>query len=311
MDLRDNEAAVDLIFDLSRDFFVNVRIPITEIQFWGRLVIIVLGSNTGGDVLRAVPKSIARCQCFYRFESEIGRPTTLLTKEADPRTIDETQYDSLRPGILLSSGPNDQEEEKRTSSGVLIRDQQGVQFMTASSYGFTSPGQVYHPNSSGQAIGEVTTKISNTDIALVKLNEGVNFANDLHSSSPFALQPFIRAAETRLGDPVFFNAPFTGLVTGTKMAHSLRCIPTDNSLEPEKAWMRCSWNYMGQNSNCDMAEGFRGSAIWNEEHRVLGFFLYAPAEGLFGDYCLSIAADHLLEKGYTVVKSHSLAISYC
>lgn len=64
MDLRDNEAAVDLIFDLSRDFFVNVRIPITEIQFWGHLVIIVLGRNTGEEFLRAVPKSIARCQFF-------------------------------------------------------------------------------------------------------------------------------------------------------------------------------------------------------------------------------------------------------
>ncbi|KAJ6078374.1 hypothetical protein N7467_008127 [Penicillium canescens] len=92
MDLRDNEAAVDLIFDLSRDFFVNVRIPITEIQFWGHLVIIVLESNTGEEILRAVPKSIAGCQCFYLFESEIGRPTTLLTKEVGPGTnvIDET-----------------------------------------------------------------------------------------------------------------------------------------------------------------------------------------------------------------------------
>jgi hypothetical protein len=31
IDLRDNEAAVGLIFDLTRDFFVNARISITEI----------------------------------------------------------------------------------------------------------------------------------------------------------------------------------------------------------------------------------------------------------------------------------------
>jgi hypothetical protein len=58
---------------------------------------------------------------------------------------------------------------------------------------------------------------------------------------------------------------------------------------------------MGQDSNRDMVEGVSGSAMWNEGHRVLGFFRYAPTEGLFRDYCLSVAADHLLEKGYTVV----------
>ena len=189
VDLRDNEAAVDLIFNLTQDFFANARISITEIQFWGCLVIIVLESNSGGDeVLGAVPRSIAKCQCFYLFESEIGRPTTLLAKrliEASPGTIDESHYDTLRPGIIVSSGLNDEGEEMRTSSGVLLRNQQGDEFMTAASHGFTSSGQVYHPNSSGQAIGELIKEISHTDVALLRLNEGVNFVNEPFQNSVY------------------------------------------------------------------------------------------------------------------------------
>ncbi|KAJ6026978.1 hypothetical protein N7460_011795 [Penicillium canescens] len=310
IDLRDNEAAVGLIFDLTRDFFVNARISITEIQFWGHLVIIVLESNAGGDeVLRAVPRSIATCQCFYLFESEIGRPTTLLAKrikEASLGTIDESHYDTLRPGIILSSGLNDKGEEMRTSSGVLLRNQQGIEFITAASHGFTSSGQVYHPNSLGQPIGEFIMEISHTDIALIRLNEGVNFVNEtfensVYPSPSFTLQPFIRAAETRLGDPVFFDSPFSGLVMGTKMAHSLQRIPIDDPLEPKQIWIRCSWDYIGQDSNRDMVEGVCGSALWNVDHRVLGFFRYALTEGIFRDYCLSVAADHLIEEGYAVV----------
>lgn len=46
---------------------------------------------------------------------------------------------------------------------------------------------------------------------------------------------------------------------------------------------------MGQDSAHELVDGAYGSAIWNTDHRVLGFLSYAPGTGLYKDHCLSIA----------------------
>jgi hypothetical protein len=153
INLRDNEAAANLIFDLVRDFFTRANIPITEIQFRGHLIVIVLETEPDNlDVLWAVPKSIANCNCFYLFESEIERPGKLpaqplkqITAAATDRTaIDDTQYPTLRPGLVLSSRKTTQGEEFRASSGVLVQDTSRHRYMTAASHGFPEGGMVYH-----------------------------------------------------------------------------------------------------------------------------------------------------------------------
>ncbi|KAJ5801679.1 uncharacterized protein N7518_003747 [Penicillium psychrosexuale] len=40
INLKDNEP-MDLIFELTRDFFAKANIPITEVQSWGHLVIVL------------------------------------------------------------------------------------------------------------------------------------------------------------------------------------------------------------------------------------------------------------------------------
>jgi hypothetical protein len=78
LDLRDNEVAADLVFDLVRDFFAKTDITITEIQFWGHLIIIVLEDEANkSEILGAAPRSVAHCNCFYLFESMMGRPNKL------------------------------------------------------------------------------------------------------------------------------------------------------------------------------------------------------------------------------------------
>ncbi|KAJ5701057.1 hypothetical protein N7488_008605 [Penicillium malachiteum] len=301
LDLRDNEAVMGLIFDLVRDFFNKTKIPITEIQFWGHIIIIVLENEGEKDkTLRAVPKSVAKCNCFYLFESDMGRLRNLSAHGLKEPSIekDDSAYQNMRPGVMISSGRHPEEgHEMLTSSGVLVKDRIGNEYMTVAAHGFPGhpyDGNVYHPYFPGQVVGEVIMEISHTDIALVKLTDGIEFVNEPFENTlvpipPFKLARFARAAETRIGDDVYLDSPFSGLVEGTRGAHSLRRIPSDNPYEPEQIWISCKWDYLGQGSNEFMVDGVCGSAIWDENQRVLGFFWYAPKSGHFVDWCYSIS----------------------
>ncbi|KAJ6188110.1 hypothetical protein N7519_003018 [Penicillium mononematosum] len=312
INLRDNEAAANLIFDLVRDFFTKANIPITEIQFRGHLIIIILETEPDNlEVLWALPKSIANCNCFYLFESEIERPVKLsaqppkqITPAATDKTaIDDTQNPTLRPGLVLSSTKTTQGEEFRTSSGVLVQDTSGHRYMTAASHGFPEGGTVYHPTASSLEIGRSIFKLTHTNIALVKLNDGIQFLNEPFRNSiaprdPFKLDNFIRAGETKIGDDIFLDSPFSGVIQGSRMAHSSVRIPYPHG---PTVWIRCHLVYLGQDSASDIVDGVCGSAIWDKDHRVLGFFRHARMSGVFKDHCSIIAADHMLDKGYTVV----------
>jgi hypothetical protein len=314
LDLRDNEAAVGLVFDLVRDFFAKTDISVTEIQFWGHIIIIVLENEDNKDeTLGAVPRSVAQCNCFYLFESMMARPSKLSAlrlKAASVTQTDDSRYDTMRPGVMLSSGKHPEEGwEILTSSGVLVKDPLGHEYMTVAAYGFPGfpfDGKVHYPHSSDRALGEAVIELSHTDVALVKLRQGVEFINEpfentLVPATPFKLAGIARAAETRIGDAVFLDSPFSGFVEGTRGAHSQLRVPSDDPLEPEQIWISCQWDYMGQDSNQAMADGVCGSAIWDRNHRVLGFFRYAPSSGAFLDWCMSISADHLLDKKYIMV----------
>lgn len=211
---------------------------------------------------------------------------------------------------MVSSGRYpEQEYEILTSSGVLVRDNHGYQYMTVAAHGFRGlpfQGKVYHPHAWNSEIGEAIIELSYTDVALVKLNEGVHFINEsfenaLLPAPALKLVGFSRATETRMGDDIFLDSPYTGFVEGTRGAYSLPRIPSDDPHEPVQEWIQCRWDYMGQGSSSQMTDGVCGSAIWNKDSKVLGFSRYAPKSGRFLDWCISVTADHLIEKGYSMV----------
>ncbi|KAI9367319.1 hypothetical protein BJX61DRAFT_316587 [Aspergillus egyptiacus] len=318
LDLRDNEPAAQLIFDLVKDFYERESIPITEIQFWETTVIIVLDMpKDNDDVLYKVPRSVGQCNCFCLYEEEMGRPRTLPAfrmKPASPNNgkIDNSRYETLRPGVILSSGKHTEEEgsEILSSSGVLIKNRSGgVEFITAAAHGIPgSPydGNVYHPSHAGAKVGQIIKEVTHTDVALVRLEEGVKFINEpfentVTASGPFNFIGLARAAETKIGANIYLDSPFSGFLEGTRLSHSYMRVPTNDPLGPEQKWIRCQWNYMGQGSQEAMVDGICGSAIWEDNRNVIGFSRYAPASGLFADYCLSISADCLLDEGYSIV----------
>lgn len=295
------------IFDHLKTFFVTANISITELQYWNNLVVIVLEDPDTN--MNLVPRSVGRCGCFYLHENEMHRPRTFQAfRSKDPLVqADDTQYEALRPGIMLSSGRSPETNiELLTSSGILVEDAIGNKFMTVASHGFPNGTTVYHPNACGRRIGEIIMEITHTDVALVKLDHGIEFLNEpfqnsIIPDSPIRLKGFAVKGDAGPGDYVFLDSPFTGYMEGIRGVIADIRVPSDGPHEPEQSWVQCRWDYMGQGSYHHMADGVCGSAIWYESGQVAGLFRYAPESGLFLDWALSVASDSLVDKGYSVV----------
>lgn len=300
---------IDDAFELVFDFFAKSETSITEVQYWKNFFVIVL-ENEDTD-LTEVPSAIGRCNCFYLFEKEMGRPKLNefpARRIRDPTgdVVDDSKYDILRPGVMLSSARHDTTHlEYRTTSGVLVEDCLGERYMTVASHGFPNGDKVFHPCSMGKEVGQIIMEISHTDVALVKLHDKVHFVNEtfespLDGATPTQLKEFIPVDETQIGSNIYMNSPLLGYSEGTCGPHSRIRVPSDDPNEPELVWIKARWLYLGQGSVDHLEDGVRGSVIWNDDGNVIGFFRYAPRSGHYMDWCLTVASDNVIERGYKI-----------
>ena len=180
--------------------------------------------------------------------------------------------------------------------------------MTVASHGFLFGTKVFHPLTGHREIGEVILEITHTDVAIVKLHEGVEFVNvafenTLVGGPPVQLRQFARANETQTGSFIYMDNPFTGYIEGTHGPRAILRVPSDDPYEPEQRWIKTRWDYLGQGSNQRMGDGMCGSVIWNDRDMVVGFFRYAPTSGHFVDWCLSVSAEHVIDHGFSLVET--------
>lgn len=126
-------------------------------------------------------------------------------------------------------------------------------------------------------------------------------------SESVQLKRLARAKDRRIGDHVFLDSPDTGCVAGKFMTTSFQFqrVPTGDHTSSEQQWVLTTWCYTGQDSAGTLPDGACGSAIWTEEGDVLGFFRYAPTEGVMRDWCAGTASDEILKRGYTLVDTSS------
>jgi hypothetical protein len=139
-----------------------------------------------------------------------------------------------------------------TTSGVLVKNSQGESFMAVASHGFPNGDlQVRHPKPDSSVIGEVTKRIGDTDIALVKLQADISFTNETFQNDlepngvflpgirdPFAMRRF---------DTISMNNPYTGLIDGQFLAVSLNRMPTN--AHEEHQWVMQAWKWSGQDKS--------------------------------------------------------------
>ncbi|KAK2795006.1 hypothetical protein FQN52_006885 [Onygenales sp. PD_12] len=299
------------LFELIQKHFLKVKIGIYEIQYWSNFVVIVLDSDDTD--MTAVPRAVASCPCYYLFKSEMGRrrdAPVLATNESHGDIYDDSQYAVLRPGIMLSSGVDEESgQELLTTSGILVQDMNGDQSMTAASQGVPHGQKVFHPHQNGREIGEAIMELPYTDIALVRLHDNETFLNEFfennHMLKPApSLRGFIRSSEVASGSTVFMDSAFTGYEEGIVGCYSVTRIPTHDPHDPHgpatMEWIETRWDYFGQGSSQKYVDGAHGSVIWDGDGKILGFFRYAPASGHFVDWRHSLSVDHLIDKGFTV-----------
>jgi hypothetical protein len=102
---------------------------------------------------------------------------------------------------------------------------------------------------------------------------------------------------------VAFNSPFTGVVEGTVAAMSIKMATTPlvTSTEDRLRYTVYQWYYGGQVSPTAeqrVPDSACGSAIWDHNGRVMGFFRYYIEEGNWAGFCASVAADEVVRAGY-------------
>lgn len=190
LDLRDNESAADLIFDLVRDYFDSNNLPITEIQFWGQFIVFVLKDEAAG-LDHALPWSVAHCDCYYLLESEMARPREL----------------------------------------SMLRPKQ--------------------------------------------------------SAFPLLSQTVTRSAEIPFSADIFLDIPFSGSIEGTRGPLAQLRVLNDDPFDTNETWIRCRWDYMGQDSH-EVMDHVCSSAIWDQNQHLTGVAGYVPQCGPFVDWCLTI-----------------------
>lgn len=297
----------DPLFDIIKYHFIELGISITEVIYKKYIVSIVL-KHRNTDMSR-LPARVAQVTCTYYFEDQMGRPAAPQARrqhDPSPGNQDESQYQTLRPGIRVSSTYLVHEPQAFISStaGVIVKDQNGTQFLTVANHAFTdcqSPHLVHPSPDGGRAISELITPIGRTDIALVKLFQSEHFTNTTFQSTlldeSVRLQ---RLAVAKRRDIIYLDSPDTGCIEGQVNYSSRRIIPSDDPFSVEQEWLFTFWTYMGQDSSTNLPNGMCGSAIWKTNGDVVGFFEYAPKEGVMVDFCTSVGAKELINRGYTM-----------
>lgn len=132
-----------------------------------------------------LPSSINNIFIGYVFGEQDVEERAIRRILPQGRTRDDTTYDDLRPGIMITSKASDPKPplppkpDTMTTSGVDLDSPEGEKVITVSSHGF--PGgvgdDVFHPDRSGRVIATVSKVIGETDIALAKL-EDVHYSRE-------------------------------------------------------------------------------------------------------------------------------------
>lgn len=263
-----------------------------------------------------LPSRVCRASCSYLYQSEVPEQPEAAFRQQHPATIrDESAYDILRPGVMVSSdkflgdGPVPPRSELFTTAGVLVKDKHGDEFVTVANHGFPLGEEtVFHPSPRGTVIGTVERRLGETDLALVRLRDGVIFENKcFQSTSHPTVIEFTQVVESvnelKLGDVLHMDNPFTGHIESVYYGTARRRIPRyENS--PEFLWVTQDWGYFGQHADSIPAEGSCGSAVWDNNGKLVCFFRYLTKSGPRANFGFGISAMELKNFGLELSGGH-------
>ncbi|KAI1858594.1 hypothetical protein JX265_010687 [Neoarthrinium moseri] len=302
-----NEILRQIAAETDKYFEKNIpKLEFIELMFTSdRNFYVVVADHADINSLRPLlPGKIAGCPAGYLRDHELHRPPWTDRKPKRPiapqpvsGVVDRTAYDTLRPGVMISSSKlveHGHPSELSTSSGVLVKDHHGNQFMTATSHGIGQNTTVFQTGRPERTIGKAAIDVAFTDIALVDLARDVVFENETFESNGTAPK-FTRLAKStdpvRMGHDCYLNSPYTGHLDGIIMMKSVK-LETAMRFEAQKRYIIYDWAWMGQGGT-RIPDGTCGSAIWDSDGVVLGFFHFYIEQGPWAGHAASVSASEL------------------
>jgi hypothetical protein len=135
------------------------------------------------------------------------------------------------------------------------------------------------PTTSGSIIGEVKAILGASDISLMELRPSYTYATETFGTTEapaVVLQKFRHHSTMRYGESVYLDSPFSGTADGMAIGHEGQLDPrtltsSERLPNPEDRFLSINWLYVG-NDHQEALEGTRGSAIWDVDGNVVGFF---------------------------------------
>ncbi|KAI1214223.1 uncharacterized protein F4807DRAFT_468153 [Annulohypoxylon truncatum] len=265
------------------------------------------------------PGKIANYPVAYLHDKDLNRPAWIDKpdrRETEPHPsmeiADDTAYDVLRPGVMISSSIITGASHPATLSstaGVLVKNTTGDSFMTAAFHAVGDSERVWQSRRPAETIGKVAVEIPFTGICLVKLERSISFSNQTFEINEGIVPQFTRLATS--GDEFSFstcylNSPYTGLLDSVIIAKSIKIQAerTPHSIEERLRYVAYDWLYHGQeegNIKAKLPDGMCGSVIWNDEGVIQGFYQFSIKEGSWKGFSACVSASEVVESGYTLV----------
>ena len=262
--------------------FAELGATVDRIQWFGIDFKILAASQPFPDWSKRLPRAINNLIVGYGF-GELFRPEKALRKKQPLGNIqDDSLYDDLRPGLKLSSH-NVPGVTYETTSGVCVESPDGTKYVTVAKNGFPGPlgAEVWHPHGNGILLGHVVTQFGDSDIALCKLEAGLEYSQEPFcenaEDATITFRELGDLASVSVGDYVYMDNPFTGRVDGNLIAKELLRLPVDPTNEEIDYAVSC-FGYFG-NGNEEVEEGCCGGVLWNDRQNVLGRFRFAGNNG--------------------------------
>jgi hypothetical protein len=115
------------------------------------------------------------------------------------------------------------------------------------------------------------------------------------------LQKFRHHSTARYGESVYLDSPFSGTADGVAIGYERRLDPrtlTSSEQLPnsEDRFLSINWLYVG-NGHQEALEGTCGSAIWDVDGNVVGFFRFADEYGM----ALATSPAVLMRDGWEIM----------
>lgn len=184
-----------------------------------------------------------------------------------------------------------------------MEDDYGYNYLTMASHGFPLGREsVYHPNANGAGLGRVHDRLTDSNIALLRISSSQGFRNETFAARlldgtnipPQKICGILDPIDIRTYDEVTMNNPFSGYCIGVHIGVQQTKVPSDDPAA-EHRWITHEWTYFGNGLDEPM-DGCCGSPILDQSGNVVSFFRFLTASGMG----VGVAASTLEAWGYHV-----------